>query len=114
VPKILASPAFAADGMLVITFDEAELSGDHGDSSACCDAPPSPNSAQPGLNGPGGGRVGALVISDHVAPGSTNPTPYNHYSLLCSHENVWKLDHLGFAGAPGLKCFGKDVYNRSA
>ena len=21
--------------------------------------------------------------------------------------------HLGFAGAPGLKCFGKDVYNQS-
>jgi hypothetical protein len=100
--------------MLVITFDEAELSGDHGDSSACCHTPPSPNSAKPGLNGPGGGRVGALVISDRVEPGSTNPTPYNHYALLCSLENVWGLDHLGFAGAPGLTCFGKDVYNKSA
>ncbi|HTK17076.1 MAG TPA: alkaline phosphatase family protein, partial [Acidimicrobiia bacterium] len=113
VPKILASPAFGADGMLVITFDEAELSGDHGDSSACCHTPPSPNSAKPGLNGPGGGRVGALVISDRVEPGSTTATPYNHYSLLCSLENVWGLDHLGFAAAPGLNCFGKDVYDRS-
>jgi hypothetical protein len=114
VPKILASPAFGADGMLVITFDEAELSGAHGDSSACCHTPPSPNSAKPGLNGPGGGRVGALVISDRVEPGSTNSTPYNHYALLCSLENVWGLDHLGFAGAPGLKCFGQDVYNQSS
>ena len=113
VPKILASPAFKADGMLVITFDEAELGGAHGDSSACCHTPPSPNSAKPGLNGPGGGRVGALVISDRVKPGTTNATPYNHYALLCSLEDVWGLDHLGFAGAPGLTCFGKDVYNRS-
>ena len=113
VPMILASPAFEADGMLVITYDEAELSGDHGDSSACCHTPPSPNSEKPGLNGPGGGRVGALVISDRTKPGSTNPTPYNHYSLLCSLEDVWGLDHLGNASAPGLTCFGKDVYNVS-
>jgi hypothetical protein len=114
VPKILASPAFQADGMLVITFDEAELAGDHGDSSACCGTPPSPNSEKPGLNGPGGGRVGALVISGHTLAGTTNSTPYNHYSLLCSLENVWALDHLGFAGAPGLTCFGKDVYDKSS
>jgi hypothetical protein len=114
VPKILASPAFTADGMLVVTFDEAELGGAKGDASACCHTPPSPNSAKPGITGPGGGRVGALVISARTKPGSTNPTPYNHYSLLCSIENVWGLDHLGFAGAPGLACFGKDVYNQSA
>jgi hypothetical protein len=109
VPKILASPAYKADGMLVIAFDEAKL----GDSTACCHTPPSPNAAQPGLTGPGGGRVGALVISASTKPGSVNPTPYNHYALLCSMENVWALDHLGFAGAPGLTCFGKDVYGRS-
>ena len=45
---------------------------------------------------------------------TTNPTPYNHYALLCSLEDVWSLDHLGFAGAPGLTCFGKDVYNQPA
>ena len=113
VPKILASPAFTADGMLMITFDEAELSGPAGDATACCHTPPSPNAAKPGISGAGGGRVGALVISAHTKPGSTNPTPYNHYSLLCSMENVWGLDHLGFASAPGLACFGKDVYDQS-
>jgi phosphatidylinositol-3-phosphatase len=112
VPKILASPAFAAGGMLVITFDEAELSGPGADATACCHTPPDPNAAQPGVTGPGGGRVGALVISARTEPGTTNSTPYNHYSLLCSLENVWGLDHLGFAGAPGLACFAKDVYNR--
>ncbi len=108
VPKILASPAFRADGMLVITLDEAD-----GDASACCHTPPSPNTDSPGHTGPGGGRIGALVISGRTRPGTTNDTPYNHYALLCSLENVWGLDHLGFAGAPGLTCFGKDVYDRA-
>ncbi len=114
VPKILASPAYKAGGMLIITFDEAELAGDDADASACCHTPPSPNAPKPGLNGPGGGRVGALVISADTKPGSTNATPYNHYSLLCSLEDVWHLQHLGFAGAPGLACFGTDVYDRSS
>jgi hypothetical protein len=113
VPTILASPAYKAGGMLVITFDEAEAGGKNGDSSACCKTPPSPNSGKPGIFGPGGGRVGALIISARTKPGTTNATPYNHYALLCSLENVWGLSHLGFAGAPGLTCFGKDVYNRS-
>jgi hypothetical protein len=110
VPKILASPAYKAGGMLVITFDEAGF-GAKGDSTACCHTPASPNAPKPGLNGPGGGRVGALVISARTNAGTTNATPYNHYALLCSLENVFGLKHLGFAGAPGLTCFGKDVYN---
>ena len=39
VPKILASPAYKADGMLVITLDEAEIAS----SAACCHTPKSPN-----------------------------------------------------------------------
>ena len=100
--------------MLVITLDEAETGGDKDDSTACCNTPVSPNTPGPGVSGPGGGRVGALVISTATKPGTTNSTPYNHYSLLCSMENVWGLDHLGFAGAPGLNCFGKDVYDEGA
>jgi len=110
VPKILASPAFKADGMLVITFDEAEL-GAKGDSTACCKTPKSPNTAKPGLNGPGGGKVGALVLSVNTKANTTSTVPYNHYALLGSMENVWGLKHLGFAGAPGLVYFGKDVFN---
>jgi hypothetical protein len=97
VPKILNSPAFKHDGMLVITFDESELN----DSSGCCGATK------------GGGRVGALVISAHSKPGTTDKTQYNHYSLLCSIENVFNLDHLANANARGLPCFGKDVYDAS-
>jgi hypothetical protein len=113
VPKILASPAYKAGGMLVVTFDEAESGGANGDASACCHTPPSPNSTAPGISGPGGGRVGALIVAARTQPGSTNATPYNHYALLCSIENLFGLGHLGFAGAPGLSCFGKDVYNAS-
>jgi len=111
VPKILASPAFTADGMLIVTFDEAELTGTEEDTSACCHTPSDPNAAEPGLSGPGGGRVGALVVSVATKAGTTDGVAYNHYGLLCSVENVFGLGHLGFAGAPGMPCFGDDVYN---
>jgi hypothetical protein len=52
------------------------------------------------------------VISRFTKPGTTNATPYNHYALLCSVENVFGLDHLGLAAQPGIQCFQKDVYNR--
>jgi hypothetical protein len=111
VPKILASPAYKADGMLVITFDEAEPFGAKGDSTACCKTPKSPNAPKPGLTGPGGGKVGALVLSVNTKANTSSVIAYNHYSLLGSMENVWGLKHLGFAGAPGLTFFGKDVFN---
>jgi len=110
VPKILASPAYRVSGMLMITFDEAESGGVNADASACCHTPPAPNSARPGVTGPGGGNVGALLLSPVIKAATTNATPYNHYSLLCSIENLFGLGHLGFAGAPGLRCFGSDVY----
>jgi phosphatidylinositol-3-phosphatase len=111
VPRILASPAFTGGGMLVVTFDEAELAGGHEDASACCQTPADPNAAQPGLSGPGGGRVGALVVSAATKAGTVDATAYNHYGLLCSVEDVFGLSHLGFAGAPGTPCFGDDIYN---
>jgi len=111
-PKILGSRAFKRDGVLIVTFDEAELSGANGDSSACCGVQSTPNAAKPGLKGPGGGRTGAVVISPFTKPGTKNAKPYNHYALLCSIENAFGLEHLGLAGQPGLECFGKDVYNR--
>ncbi len=111
VPKILASAAFKTDGLLVITLDEAEIGNAPAEVSACCHTPPSPNSPMPGFSGPGGGNVGALIISPFTKPDTTNATPYNHYALLCSIENAFGLGHLGFAGGPGLTCFGKDVYD---
>lgn len=112
VPAITSSPAFKQDGVLVITFDESD--GPQSDASACCGETAGPNSPAPGITGPGGGRVGALVISPFTRGGTWSTTPYNHYSLLGSIEETFGLPYLGFAGAPGLNRFGLDVYNAGA
>jgi hypothetical protein len=110
VPKILDSPAFKADGLLVVTSDEGEL-GNPSSATACCGEVAGPNSPLPGVDGPGGGRVGAVVLSPLTAPGSVNDTAYNHYALLRTIEDAFGLDHLGFAGSSTLPAFGADVFN---
>ena len=109
VPKITGSPAWSDGSLLIVTFDEAES----GDASSCCGEQPGPNSPNPGgtTRGNGGGRIGAVLLSQFVQPGSTNATPYNHYSLLRSVEDIFGLDHLGYAAKPDLQAFGSDVYN---
>ncbi|MDX6639755.1 MAG: phosphatidylinositol-3-phosphatase [Solirubrobacteraceae bacterium] len=109
VPVITGSPAFNQDGMLIVTFDESNTSDD----AACCNEPAGFNTPMPGIGGPGGGRVGAIVLSRFVRPGSTDDTPYNHYALLKSLEQVFGIDqYLGYAGMTGLQAFGGDVYNQ--
>jgi hypothetical protein len=117
VPKILHSPAYKDRGLLIITFDEAEALGDDADSSACCNERPGPNIIAPNTPGfihpgPGGGRIGALLLSPCIKPGTVDKAPYNHYSLLRSIENNFGLPHLGYAGQPGLKPFDARVLNR--
>ncbi|MEY2460779.1 MAG: phosphatidylinositol-3-phosphatase [Acidimicrobiaceae bacterium] len=113
VPKILDSAAFKSDGLLVVTFDEGEV-GNPSSATACCGEVPGPNSPLPGIDGPGGGRTGAVVLSSLTAPGSVNDTPYNHYSLLRTIEDAFGFEHLGFAGGSTLQAFGPDVYNAAA
>ena len=108
VPRITNSRAFRDDGLLIVTFDEA-LSID---ATACCDEPSGPNVARPGVNGPGGGRIGAVLLSPFIKPGTVSDTPYNHYSLLRSVEDIFGVPHLGYAGQSGLQPFGADVYTR--
>jgi hypothetical protein len=93
---------------VLVTFDEAATS----DSSSCCGEMPGPGSPEPGENGPGGGDVGA-VLSPCIAPGTVSNTPYNHYTMLGSVENLFGLSHLGYAGLPGETYFGSDIFNRS-
>lgn len=109
VPRILKSPAFKRNGLLVITADESE--SPQSDATACCGEGPSTNSPQPGIFGPGGGRIGALVISRYAKPNTWSTTPYNHYSLLGSIEEIFRLTKLGYARTEGLDTFGLDVYN---
>ena len=109
VPKILNSPAFQKDGMLVITADEAD--SPQSDATACCGEDPGPNTALPGIVGPGGGVVGALVISKWTTGGTWSTTPYNHYALLATIEELFGLSKIGYAQTPGLDRFGLDVFN---
>lgn len=153
VPKITNSAAFKKDGLLIVTFDEAEFPGGgpgSEDSSACCDEPAGPNFvggagqtlgsvlinipviggplasvAQtlglsglsnvpllgPGLIGAGGGRVGAVLVSPFIKPGTVSDVPYNHYSMLRSVEDFFGLAHLGYAAQSGLVPFGEDIFN---
>jgi phosphatidylinositol-3-phosphatase len=119
VPKILGSPAYEHRGLVIVTFDEAEASGGEADSSACCNAQPGPNLIfpdTPGFQrpGPGGGRIGAVLISPCIKPGTVVEAPYNHYSLLRSVEDNFGLPRLGYAGQRGLHAFRANVLNRPA
>jgi hypothetical protein len=130
VPMILASPAFKQDGLLIVTFDEADIDiADDakekfkGDASACCREQPGPNITPgatvfghpdhgPGIVGPGGGRIGAVLVSPFIKPGTVSSTPYNHYALLRSIEDFFAVAYLGYAGQRGLKSFGRDIFNK--
>lgn len=104
VPRILASPAFKRDGLLIVTFDEGT------DGAACCGEVGLPGGPAPGQWGPGGGRIGAVLLSPFIAQGTVSSTAYNHYSLLRSVEDIFGLPHLGYAAAPQLRSFGSDVF----
>ncbi len=107
VPKILASPAYKRDGLLVVTFDEADVEDPSG-ADACCGEGPGPNSPMPGIYGMGGGRTGAVLLSPFIEPGTWNNTEYNHYSLLRSIEDTFGLAPLGYASE--ARGFGYDVW----
>ena len=96
-------------GLIVITFDEGS------DSAACCGeasgfGPDHPNVPLPGKNGPGGGRIGAVVLSPLIRPGTVSTVDYNHYSLLRTVEDIFGLPHLGDAAMPQVRSFGPDVF----
>ncbi|MDX6198065.1 MAG: hypothetical protein QOJ79_1216 [Actinomycetota bacterium] len=117
VPRITSSPAFKKDGLLVITFDEADVPGE---ADACCGNPTGPNTPMPGIAGPGGGRTGAVLLSPFIKPGTRSDVPYDHYSALRSYEDLLGIrtggtdgkGHLGYAARDTLVTFGRDVFTR--
>jgi hypothetical protein len=114
VPLITQSPAFRSDGLLVITFDESDHAGAQG-SASCCGEEPLPGAIYPpGISGPGGGRIGAVVLSPYVRPGTVSQQPYNHYSLLRTIEGIFELPPVGYAASADLKAFGADVFSAGA
>jgi hypothetical protein len=88
VPKILASPAYKADGLLLITFSATN--------------PPiagAPAPAEDPL------RTGALLLSPFATPGGTDSGAYSPYSLLRSSEELFALKPLGVAAGAKTKSF---------
>jgi phosphatidylinositol-3-phosphatase len=80
VNKIITSPAFDQNSLLVITFDEGSSS------ATCCGLPTS-----------AGGHIATILISPMVKSGYQDTTPYSHYSVLKTIEKSWGLSYLGHA-----------------
>jgi hypothetical protein len=106
VPEITGSAAFKQDGLLIVTFDESI-----GDATACCGELPGPAEPLPGGSGPGGGVVGAVLLSPFIKAGTKTTTAYNHYSMLGSVEDLFGLSRI--AGATGVQPFGSDVFTNA-
>ena len=77
VEKIMASKAWTENSVIFITWDESDFP--YFDGSGCCDAVP------------GGGHVMTLVILRSDLKPRRSDTPYNHYSLLATIEDGWRL-----------------------
>ncbi len=84
--KILASPAFDASSLLVLTFDEGTSN------QGCCGSKRLAN----------GGKIATVLISPLVKSGFKDPTPYSHYSLLKTIAWSWGLEELGKAADPAV------------
>jgi hypothetical protein len=120
VPAIEASPAYKEGGLIAITSSQARQTGPTPDASSCCISPEYANlppeapseAAGPVKPSGGGGRVGLLLLSPFVAPGTKNETAYfNHYSLLLSIEELFELERIGYAGEIALTPFDSTVYD---
>lgn len=62
-------------------------------------------------NNHGGDRTGAVLLSPFIKPGTVSTTPYNHYAMLKSLEDIFQVDgYLGFAAQEGLVGFGSDIF----
>ena len=118
VPQIIASDAYKTGGLIAIVSTQAQQGGAAPDHSACCAYPEYPNLPPPPeekLTGPvkasgGGGKVGLMLISPYVEPGTVNEAYYNHYSLLRSIGELFELPPLGYAAEAAITGFDSAVY----
>ena len=109
VPRIQASPAYRDHGAIVVTFDESETGA-----AACCGETTGPNTVDNGgiTPGPGGGKIGAVILSPCIRPGTETEAAYNHYSFLRWTEDNFGLARLANAAPADLSSFGADVFTR--
>ncbi len=89
IGAIRASPNWSPTSAIVVTFDEGESRD-------------TPKSAASHVGGSDGDRVATIVVTNCRAP-ATNDAPLNHYSLLATIEDGFRLPRLRKAlGAPTL------------
>ena len=84
VPKILASPAYQQDGVLIITFGEA-------------------------IPGVGGAPVGTLLLSKFLTPGSTNGGAFTPSSIFRTVEDLFGLQRIAVGARTGTTSFASDL-----
>jgi len=121
VDTIRHSKAWTGNSAIFILTDESDYAGtatetdEWLDVSGCCDSPgygiapalpPGYEFQDNHTNGQpnywyegkfGGGLVPAIVIARNGSGPMKDDTPYNHYSLLRTIEQVWHLGYLGYA-----------------
>ncbi|HEX3735501.1 MAG TPA: alkaline phosphatase family protein [Solirubrobacterales bacterium] len=95
-PKILASPAYKKDGLLIVDFGQVNPAD-----------PAAPAPAKPL-------KVGALLVSPFVSPNSTDAVAYSPYSLLRSTEDLFGLGHLADAEGAKVKSFAPPLLGKNA
>jgi hypothetical protein len=134
IPIITASPAYQADGLIIINFDETSYGSVVPSASGvtityngnvCCGQQPGPNlAAFPQTStikvgsaaytltysNYGGDNTGAVLLSPFIKGGTVTATGYNHYSMLRSIEDIFGLSHLGFAQESSVVPFGADIF----
>jgi hypothetical protein len=66
---LINNPVFASNVLLIVTFDEDDSMGDN--------------------------HIYTVLFGQGVTPGSTSGERYNHYSILRTIEDAWKLGSLG-------------------
>ncbi len=94
VDKIMRSKVWADPGntAIVVTFDENNVAERKTGVQGCCgyDARSKANF--------GGGHIATIVITNHGPRHVSDPTPYNHYSLLRTTEAAFGIrEYLGHA-----------------
>ena len=94
VNKILASKLWRdlGNSAIVVTFDENNKEARASGLQGCCGYDPK---SQANF---GGGHIVTIVITNHGPRHVSDPTPYNHYSLLRTTEAAFGIyDYLGHA-----------------
>jgi len=83
VNAIMTSSSWTGNSVIFITWDESDFTGSgpsgFGDTSGCCNA------------NPGGGHVLTLVISRTLRFERSSGDAFNHYSMMATIEDNWRL-----------------------